>query len=61
MSSMVPYASIDLVYGWKAFNSGDGFTNAQGTSLSLSPPNILISWIRLTFLPLVSTNHTNTT
>lgn len=26
---MVPYANVDLIYGWKAFNENDGFTNAQ--------------------------------
>jgi hypothetical protein len=27
---MVPYAEVDLLYGWKALEEGDGFTNAQG-------------------------------
>lgn len=26
---MVPYTNIDLLYGWPAFNDGDGFTGAQ--------------------------------
>ena len=24
------YGEVDYVYGWKAFNDGDGFTSAQG-------------------------------
>lgn len=26
---MVPYADVDWLYGWKALEEGDGFTNAQ--------------------------------
>jgi hypothetical protein len=30
LCSRVPYGGIDLIYGTKAFDANDGFTNAQG-------------------------------
>lgn len=36
LCSRVPYGGIDLIYGTKAFDANDGFTNAQGEQQSIT-------------------------
>jgi hypothetical protein len=42
------YGEIDHIYGWKAFNAGNGFTSAQGTL------NVVESLLYLAYLYLWS-------